>query len=243
MYRIAICDDCRQDQEKLRRMIHQTLRDKPVCPYQIVVMESGEKLLSLVMDAPDYFDLIFLDIYMAGMNGMEAAKKLRELGCRSALIFLTTSPDFALESYDVEAAGYLLKPPAPEAVEKALNKHMEEKPRKKIRVLAGREKRYLYQNDILYAESRNHDIIICLSSGERLQVREKLSDFEAELADKRFLRCHKSFLINMDAVKDVKEGFVLKNGETIPIRARDKAAIAEAYYQYFVSHTVKTWRG
>lgn len=51
MYRIAICDDCRQDQEKLRRMIHQTLRDKPVCPYQIVVMESGEKLLSLVMDA------------------------------------------------------------------------------------------------------------------------------------------------------------------------------------------------
>ena len=104
MYRIAICDDCRQDQEKLRRMIHQTLRDTPVCPYQIVVMESGEKLLSLVMDAPDYFDLIFLDIYMAGMNGMEAAKKLRELGCRSALIFLTTSPDFALESYDVEAA-------------------------------------------------------------------------------------------------------------------------------------------
>ena len=57
------------------------------------------------------------------------------------------------------------------------------------------------------------------------------------------MRCHKSFLINMDAVKDVKEGFVLKNGETIPIRARDKAAIAEAYYQYFVSHTVKTWRG
>lgn len=65
---------------------------------------------------------------------------------------------------------------------------------------------------------------------------EKLGDIEKRIDDKRFLRCHQSYLANMDYVEDVKDDFILKDGSMVPIRIRGRKEIKDDYHQYFVEH-------
>ena len=239
MRKIAICDDESVEREQLSNILQST-SFAPIEPY---CFESGESILFEYNRGQSDFELVFLDIYMDGMNGMETARALRSQGYRGAIVFLTTSKDFAVESYEVEAFDYLIKPPSKERVEKLLYKLFSQTERPSICLLVEREKRYIYLDEIAYFESRNHDVLVHLVSGETLRTRGKLADLGQALDDSRFLECHKSFLVNMQEICDVKEGFVLKNGEAVPIRVRERSTITETYYRYFVSSTVKTWRG
>lgn len=238
MYHIAICDDLIEEREQFTQIVQSIGID----PLSIQCFESGESLFFEYNRGEANFDLIFLDIYMDGMNGMEIAIKLREQGYKGAITFLTTSKDFAIESYEVEAIGYLIKPLTKEQVEKIFIKFLKPKFRPSICLLVGREKRYFYLDDIAYLESRNHDILVNLISGEVLRTRGKLADVETKLDDPRFLSCHKSFLVNMQLICDVKEGFILKNGADVPIKIRGRNRITEMYYSYYVSYTIEKRR-
>ena len=105
---IAVCDDSAFDRELIVELLHIYFAQKPF-QYKLAQYNSG---INLVCDVEDgcWFDIIFLDIYMNGLLGIDAAHKLRALGFDGAIIFLTASADFAVDSYDVAAAGYLLKP-------------------------------------------------------------------------------------------------------------------------------------
>lgn len=107
--KIAICDDVEVERFVLRRQLmayFQTTGGEA----EIREFESGESLLAEIEEGYILPDLIFLDIYMGDLNGMDTARRLRALGVKAPIVFLTASPDFALESYEVEASGYLLKP-------------------------------------------------------------------------------------------------------------------------------------
>ncbi len=109
MKRIAICEDNEIEAELLRELLVAYFRRFGI-KAEIFIYYSGE---ALVADVEENFmdaELIFLDIYMDKLNGMETARKLRELHCDSEIIFLTATTKYAIESYDVNAAGYLLKP-------------------------------------------------------------------------------------------------------------------------------------
>ena len=107
--RIAIVDDLSTDAEALRKLLCRWASEQgiPLVPSP-VILESGEALLAHF--APNAFDIIFLDIYMAGITGMEVARKIRELDTHCQLIFTTTTGEFAVDSYEVGAAYYLVKP-------------------------------------------------------------------------------------------------------------------------------------
>ena len=235
--RIAICDDLEADRASLRAALNSIPALFAGTATEVREYVSGEALLMETEDNGAVFDLIFLDIYMGGITGMDTAKELRQLGASAPVIFLTTSPDFAVESYEVNAAGYLLKPIQLEKLSALISHLLTSVERPRVCIQSGRRRRYVFLDDILFAESDNHSLAIHLSGGEILPCSEKLSDLAARL-DGRFLRCHQSYLVNMAHVADVVEDFILKDGRRVPIRTMERREIADAYYRFFVTHTL-----
>lgn len=197
---------------------------------------SGEVL---VADAEEGYlegELLFLDIYMDQLNGMETARKLRALSCNIPIIFLTASPDFAVESYEVQASGYLLKSFSEEKIKKLLNRILKTDMQRRVAIKSKRQYRYPYTDDIVYVESDKHTITLHLSDQSEIVAQDKLIEIENRIDEKRFLHCHQSYLVNMDYIKDVKDDFELQDGTIIPIRVRGRKEVLDRYNEYFSSH-------
>ncbi len=233
MRKIVICDDVEEERKRLKAALVACLA-KLGEEADITEYASGIPLLSDVQEGTVEMDLLFLDIFMQDSNGMDTARRLRALSCSVPILFLTTSPDFAIESYDVEASAYLVKPLAEEKLEAALRRTLKAVPRRRIAVRSGGQYRYVYVADILYAESERHWVTLYMADGTSVKTLEKLGNIEEQIADPCFLRCHQSYLVNMDHIEDVQEGFCMANGATVPIRVRGRKEALDAYYAYFV---------
>ena len=109
MLRIAICDDEEQQLNQTAALLNTYLRARPDLQGQVEIFRSGGELLSQI-DATGGFDLYVLDILMPELSGIDTGRRLRELGQGGEIVYLTSSNDFAADSYDVRAFFYLLKP-------------------------------------------------------------------------------------------------------------------------------------
>jgi DNA-binding LytR/AlgR family response regulator len=189
------------------------------------------------------FDLIFLDIYMNGLDGIATAHRIRKMDSTTPIVFLTISSEHAIEGYDVHASGYLLKPLNEHKLNVLLSRLLTpaDRPRIAIRCIGGM--RYFFIDEIVWIESDKHSLMLHLSDGTTARTNAKLSTIEESLGDSRFLRCHQSYLVNMDHVADVQEFFIMKDGSRVPIRVRSRKAITDAYHSYFVAHTVSLLPG
>lgn len=236
MYQIVVCDDRREDAELLMECIARYGKEKKA-ELNISYFKSGEELLDKLERNDFRADIIFLDIIMGGCDGIETARMLREFDRKIPIVYLTTSRDFAVDSYEVEAAGYLLKPFEEEKITGYLDKVFDKGEKKRLAVKFRGTYRYLDYDDIRYLESKAHSIHIYLQN-EMVAVVGKLNDLEKQLSDIRFLRCHQSFLVNMDYICDAEEYFLLRDGSRVPIRIKEKRKIAEQYYKYFVNKSL-----
>ncbi len=224
--KIAVCDDNPREQQGIVELLY---RHRP--QWQATCFSSGEDLIEAVGD-DKAFDLIFLDIYMHRLSGMETAEALRSMGCHTALVFFTTSRDFAVESYQVEALSYLVKPVEERQFLAVLHRFETSYRPRQIRL----GNQLVAVDHILYLESQDKKVVAYLKNGTSTTWTAKLDDVEEGLMGKQFLRCHRSFLINMDAVSRVSGGkFLLSNRMEIPIRRQDVAEITQRYYQYITS--------
>lgn len=234
MWKIAVCDDSPAEMGQLLAMLDRYAAQKGVSLH-IRDYPDGRALTAACADKGLRFDLILLDVLMACSNGIDTAARLRSLGIRTPIIFCTTSRDYAVESYEVEAAGYLVKPIAYQRLAALLDRHLKsrEGPRLALHVPGGIH--YLYYSQILYFESREHMTYALLSTGESLRCSESLAALEKTLqSDPRFYRCHKAFLVNLDCIERVEDSFVLMDGSRVPYRIRDKKKITGDYYRYFL---------
>ena len=230
--KIAICDDVEVERFVLKRQL-MVYFQKNGGEAQIQEYESGESLLADVEDGYLWPDLIFLDIYMGALNGMDTARKLRKLGVKAPIVFLTASPDFALESYEVEASGYLLKPAEEEQTTALLHRLLKPGLRKRISVKCRRQYRYPFVDEILYLESDRHTVTLHMLDGSEIETTEKLGDLEKQIDDPCFCRYHQSYLVNMEHITDVQEDFILRNGDQVPIRVRGRKDVLDSYNDYF----------
>lgn len=211
MRKIAICDDSKLDRQLLKVVI-QTYFENNEEEFKIFEYELGDNLLDDIE-----VELLFLDIIM---NGMKIARKLRDIQFKAPIIFLTAHADYAVESYEVYVAGYLLKPYDTNKLTLLLDEVLQRSVQKRIAVKVKKQHRYLEINDIMYVESDKHVLNIHLKDSRVIQTTEKLSELEKTINSKRFIRCHQSYLVNMDYIKDAKTDFILSNDIRIPIRAR-----------------------
>ena len=226
MRKIAICDDSKLDRQLLKVVI-QTYFENNEEEFKIFEYELGDNLLDDIE-----VELLFLDIIM---NGMKIARKLRDIQFKAPIIFLTAHADYAVESYEVYAAGYLLKPYDTNKLTLLLDEVLQRSVQKRIAVKVKRQHRYLEINDIMYVESDKHVLNIHLKDSRVIQTTEKLSELKKTINSKRFIRCHQSYLVNMDYIKDAKTDFILSNDIRIPIRVRGRKEIIERYHKYYSS--------
>lgn len=226
MRKIAICDDSKLDRQLLKVVI-QTYFENNEEEFKIFEYELGDNLLDDIE-----VELLFLDIIM---NGMKIARKLRDIQFKAPIIFLTAHADYAVESYEVYVAGYLLKPYDTNKLTLLLDEVLQKSVQKRIAVKVKKQHRYLEINDIMYAESDKHVLNIHLKDSRVIQTTEKLSELKKTINSKRFIRCHQSYLVNMDYIKDAKTDFIFSNDIRIPIRVRGQKEIIEKYHKYYSS--------
>lgn len=235
MKTIVVCDDVEIERLLLKEILCQYFEEINE-EVSIVEYDSGETLIADVEEGYVAMDLLFLDIYMKKLNGMETARKLRQIQCKVPIIFLTASPDYAIESYEVQASGYLLKSFSEEKLMKLLNRILKTDMKRRVAIKNRRQYRYPCTDDIMYIDSDKHNVTLHLSDGSEIITVDKLGEIEKRINEKRFLRCHQSYLVNMDYIKDVKDDFIMEDGTLVPIRVRGRKEILDTYYDYFVNH-------
>ena len=227
---LAICEDNKFQRELLQHFLSCYFAEKKVC-FEIAMYDCGTNFIYDIEDGKS-FQVVFLDIYMGDIMGNEIAHKLRSMGYQGEIVFLTSSPDFAIESYEVDARGYLLKPLDYNKLKKVMDRITQSIPPKTYQILQRTTVTVLNYSEILYIESINSKCILHTESGEIYTIYKTLNTIETELNDPRFLRCHQSFLVNMDYIRQIGKQCVLSNGEFIPIRQRGLKSIRQMYLDY-----------
>lgn len=208
--RILIADDQKSDRDTLKQYIFEYTKQQNI-EYVIYEYTSAEALLADFKNTDDRYTIIFLDIYMGSLNGMEAAHQLVNNGFGGSLIFTTTSVDFALESYDVNADGYLKKPYDYAAFVRTFERSKQkwEKNIKSITVLWDRIEFRVQLKHIEYIESGDHCCYIH-ASNETIKTSKTLSQIEAELSSEpNFIRCGRGFIVNLNAVHNSDDAVLL----------------------------------
>lgn len=166
MLKFAVCDDMEQERGALRRFLNGYFAQMSY-DYDISEYRCGEALAADYEDGDAAFDLIFLDIFMDGMNGIETAKKIRAVCEGVPIVFLTTSPDFALEGYDVRAMGYLLKPLVSEKAAALLDRFLREEyegTQKNLLVREGACGARIAYREIIFVECQGNVLLVHTSS-------------------------------------------------------------------------------
>lgn len=229
--RIAICEDSQLDRELLVGVVdhYAAQRGRSI---QVTAYGGGLGLIHDVEDG-EHFDLAFLDNLMDDILGIEVARRLRELDFRGPLVFISSTDAYAVAGYQVAAAAYLLKPYDYETVAEVLDKFLPEGGLEGIYAVHRRSAVVqLPYRDILYVESQNAKCVFHCRDGQTHVVYKTLNTVEQELGDRRFLRCHQSFLVNMDQVQSADQAFHLSSGDAVPIRQRELKRIRERYLNY-----------
>lgn len=228
--KIAVCDDGKIDIEIISEFMKLYFSDKSYTP-DIAIYSSGDALISDFGEGKSY-DAVFLDIYMESITGMEAAKSLRESGYTGALIFITATEEYALGGYEVEAAGYIVKPYSYDSLCSVMDRVTEKLNRDAYSIRRRGGIIRVQLNDIMYVESSNSKCMLHTVGGEMYNIYKRLDEIEEELSDRRFLRCHQSYIVNMNYIESADEQFVLTNGDIVYIRNRDIRAIKKKYLEY-----------
>lgn len=226
---IAVCEDLLEEQQRLLTQIQ-----KSGIPASCTTFESGEAFLQ------DYrigkYDLIFMDIYMVGITGIETVTAIREIDEAVPIAFVTTSTDHTLESYRLEALKYIEKPVKEKAVVELLRMAQlkkENTPRLILKI-GGKDCSVAFER-ILYAEQKAHSLCLFLTGGEVLQVNEKLENVENQFLSQPFFRCHKSYLVNLSYVKALDSElmvFAMKEGKNVHIRRESMGKARKAFEAY-----------
>lgn len=228
--RIAICDDNDLERELLHTILQKYFSDTSVrCEFTLY--NRGITLYCDVMEGIE-FDIIFLDLFMEDSFGMHIAQKLRELLFRGKIIFCTASADYAFESYSVYASGYVLKPYGIDDIKHTLDRFLPEYQDDSYQLKQKSRIVYVPHNEIMYVESNNTKCVLHRTEEREYILYKKLGQIETELNDQRFLRCHQSYLVNMDYIREANNFFILKNGDEVLIRQKSKREIQQKFLEY-----------
>lgn len=233
---IAVCEDSITEQEQLLAILKRS-----EIPTEITFFTNGEDFLTVYQQGN--YDLLLMDIYMNGINGVEAVTEIRKTDQTLPIAFVTTSTDHALESYRLDAIKYIEKPVNEKAILELLKFTLFKKEREpRLMLKVGGENRTLPFGRILYVEQKDHALFFYLLGGEVLRITGKLNKIEPQFEGQPFFRCHKSYLVNLSHVMELDKGFlmfVMNEGSKVYIRRESLSKAKKAYE----AHLFATVRG
>ncbi len=230
MIHIAICDDEKHMSDQIRAMASDFFRKKNR-EIRLRTFLSGEKLLN----DEGQIDILFLDIQMKGMDGLETARKLRAGQFRGFLIFITVLKEMVFQSFEVQAYDYLVKPVDEKQFGKTMERlytSMQNSGENSLLVQKGYEGRIIREDEIVFCEVIDRKIYLNLASGEVVNYYERIENLETKLGS-HFFRCHRSYLINLKHLKGYKNGTAcMDNGKEVPVsrlRSREFSGVVLQY--------------
>ena len=235
MINIGICDCNKEHREELCKFIDIYFSYHSYS-YNILQFEDSKALIHYYENNMSDINILFVEIDLHKINGFEAIKIIRKTDENVSVVFNTYITSYALKSFEVWPFYYNIKPMKYKALSNIMDKFI--KQHKNIReenllVKNGKKFINLSFNEISYIESQNTTLKIHMNNYEVLKTYGKLDDIEKQLSNNRFLRCHKSFLINMDYVKSVEAyKFTTIFGDTVSIKQRESSRIKKMYYEY-----------
>lgn len=232
MLTIAICDDEEYYRVHIKHILEKNLNSRRI-RYQIELFSSGEDFLGQNKDMK--FDIVFLDIEMKKINGMEVAYKIRERNPDTEIVFATVMMEYALEGYRVNARRYLLKENLeqliPECLSIILRAQDENLSDRQTFSFIGGE-RTIKVRDVYYVESRLHKLCF-VREEENLYIYAKLSQVETILEQYGFVRTHQSYLVNMKFIEKISNYLLyLSNGDRIPVVKSRYATVKDKFLRY-----------
>lgn len=236
MVNICILDDEKELAEELYRMISDYLLNRRV-QFTVDTYHSGDSLAETVNRSGSGYHIYFLDILMQGKNGVQTAKEIREKDKNAHIIFLTSSPEYALEGYEVRAYNYLLKPLQKEKLYSTLAELLGTEnppPAKQLQITNNGVVKNIPYREIVYIEVRRNKLILMLNTGEKLETYSTITEMESLLKkEELFTRTHRSFIVNMHYIKEfTSTELCLRPEYRIPISRTYSAAVKKDYFDF-----------
>ena len=229
--RIAICDD----DINCVNLIEEYIKECGNTDAECDAFPGGEELVRAYRDNAERYDVIFLDMEMIRLNGIETANHIRETDEHVIIVFITSHTEYMRESFQCAPFRFLVKPVDKDEffsvfgdIEKKLSKQ-----RKVFAFTENKTRIRLYCDDIIYCESRDHWILIHTKDAV-YRICKTLSDLQDRLDKESFFRVHKSYLVNFRHLKSIKENDIrlYHCDETIPISRSYKKDVLLAYTNF-----------
>lgn len=224
--RIAVCDDCKEDALSLKNLLNGHKVETYVDSYSLLWDMEKKGVL---------FDLYFLDIFMGeSINGIELARKIKEMQEDALICFVSTSDGFYREAYDLYALQYLIKPVQEDALGKLMKKaerDFNKNKEQKLSFTSRGQIRSIPYKKILYIGSREHTVYIYCTDGKVQKYKGKLNELEGKLYGNIFLRCHQSYIVNIYHVDSLCGSDLMISGSCVPVSRRYYAEVKRRYQE------------
>lgn len=231
--KVAVCDD----EEIIANDIRERLLScKP--DYAVDLYQSGEKLL----ESEQEYDLIFLDIEMPGMNGMEAALELRKKKYEGNLVFLTSHTEFMPDAFKVKAFRFLQKPIADKAFEEAIDESEKEiLNNKKILIHTTEGMKMISLKNIIYLETVRNYTYIHTKQGE-IETRKTLREWMEIIGKEHFYQAHKSYAIALRYIDTICKDCIMMSyaNVKIPVSKRKIREVKDVFFNYVKKYAMFT---
>ena len=231
MIRVAIVEDDAEVQGVLQEYVRRYTRQYGT-EFEVSVFADGVDILE---DYRAVYDIIFLDVEMKHLDGMETARRIRERDGGVLIVFITNMAQYAIRGYEVDALDYVLKPVNYYQFCTKLSRAIQRVQRRRggqvVLQLAGGGIQLLDTADIYYLETHSRMLYYHTSKGE-FAARASLQSAEKQLAEYHFVRCNQCYLVNLAYVKGIENDFALVKNDRLEISRRQRTAFLTAVASY-----------
>lgn len=235
MLQIAIIEDELDSEKALHDALMKYAEEKEET-IKCQAFPSGEAFLN---NYNPIFDIVFMDIGLSGMNGMETAHKLRDIDDDVPLIFITSMAQFAIEGYKVNAVDFIVKPCHYYDLKMRMDRILRNKrsPEDYLTIYANGGKRLLEIQNLLYIESSGHQLIYHSSKGTFSSYSKSMKEIESELSSHGFARCSVFCLVNMNHISAIHGNEISIEKETLTITRGKRKDFIKRFADYSSSNS------
>lgn len=228
--RIAIIDDETMDREILREYLDRYSREYGG-KFEVDTYLCADELLDTYSTI---YDILIFDIDMPGTNGIEAARRIRRIDKNTVLLFVTNIAQYAVDGYEVDAVDYIIKPIGyydfALKFQRAIGKALQKKQTYLLLETAEGTRR-IDVSEILYVEALNHYLHL-VTREETMRIRGNIRDYEQKLRPYGFVQIHKSFLVNMEHIQQIRTGELAVADVALPIGRVYREKLLQGYFKY-----------